>query len=81
VIIVIVTLDCMMKDEGIGYQTADSLNGAIHKVGEHNFSWLELATRNYNNYSSLGCKNWNLIQISSWRKKCSFAHKKNQKII
>jgi hypothetical protein len=46
----VVPIDCRMKDEKIGYRTADIQDG------EHNFSRLELATRNQNGCSSPGCK-------------------------
>jgi hypothetical protein len=36
--------DHMMKDERLGFQTADIQDGAVHKIVEHNFPWLELAT-------------------------------------
>jgi hypothetical protein len=36
----------MMKDQGLGFRTADIQDGAVHEIGEHNFPWLELATRN-----------------------------------
>jgi hypothetical protein len=35
-----------MRDEKIGYRTADIQDSAVHCIGEHNFPWLELATRN-----------------------------------
>jgi hypothetical protein len=42
-----VVLDnCRIKDEKIGYRTADIQDGAVHGIGEHNFPWLELAMRN-----------------------------------
>jgi len=59
--------DHMMKDEGFGFQTADIQDGAVHEIEENNFPWLELATRNQDGCSSLGCKNLNLIQTLSWR--------------
>jgi hypothetical protein len=55
--------DHMMKDRGLGFQTTDIQNDAVPEIGEHNFPWLELATRNQDGCSSPGCKNWNLIQI------------------
>jgi len=36
----------MMKDGGLGFRTADIQDGAVHKIVEHNFPWLKLATRN-----------------------------------
>jgi hypothetical protein len=56
----VVPVDCRMKDGKIGYQTADIQDGAVHGIGEHNFLWLELAMRNQNHCSSMGCKNLNL---------------------
>jgi hypothetical protein len=50
----------MMKD-------GELQNGAVHEFGEHNFSWLELATINQDGCSSPGCKNLNLIQTLGWR--------------
>jgi hypothetical protein len=50
----------MMKD-------GELQNGAVHEIGEHNFSWLELATINQDGCSSPGCKNLNLIQTLGWR--------------
>jgi hypothetical protein len=44
--IIIVSDNCRMKDGKIGYRTADIQDGAIPEIGEHNFAWLELATRN-----------------------------------
>jgi hypothetical protein len=38
-------------------QTADSLNGAIPVIGEHNFLQFELTMRNQIGCSSLSCKN------------------------
>jgi hypothetical protein len=55
--------NCRMKDEKIGYRTADNQDGAVLKIGEHNFPWLELATRNQDDCSSPGCRNWDLHQI------------------
>jgi hypothetical protein len=49
--------NCRMKDWKIGDQTADNQDDAVHGIGEHNFSWLELATRNQNGCSNRGCKN------------------------
>jgi hypothetical protein len=49
-----------MNDGKIGHRTADIQNDAVPKIGEHNFPWLELATRNQNGCSSPACKNWNL---------------------
>jgi hypothetical protein len=37
--------NCRMKDGKIGYRTADFQNGPVPEIGEHNFIWLELATR------------------------------------
>jgi hypothetical protein len=58
----------MMMDWKIDYLTADILDGAIHKIGEHNFS--------YHGCFSPRCKNLNLIQTSSWRNWCSSAYMK-----
>jgi hypothetical protein len=57
----------MMKDWKMDYRIVDIQNGAVHEIGEHNFSWHELATRNQNGCSNLGCRNWNLIQTLNWR--------------
>jgi hypothetical protein len=57
----------MMKEWKIDYWTADIQNGVVHKVGEHNFPYHELATRNQNGYSSLGYKNLNFIRTQGWR--------------
>jgi hypothetical protein len=46
-----------MKDGKIGYRIADIQDGAVPKIREHNFQWLELATRNQNGCSGTGCKN------------------------
>jgi len=59
--------DHMMKNGRLGFRTADIQDGAVHEIGEHNFLWLELATRNHDGCSSLGCKNLNLIQTLGWR--------------
>jgi hypothetical protein len=48
--------NCRMKDGKIGYRTADNRDGAVLEIGEHNFPWLELATRNQDDCSSPGCK-------------------------
>jgi hypothetical protein len=40
--------DHMMKDGGLGFRTADIQDDAILEFEEHNFPWLELATRNHN---------------------------------
>jgi hypothetical protein len=58
----VVPVDCRMKDEKISHRTANIQDGAVHGIGKHNLPWLELATRNQNGCSSLGCKNLNLIQ-------------------
>jgi hypothetical protein len=52
----------MLKDGELVFQITDIHDGAIHEIGEHSFPWLELATRNQDGCSSLGCKNLNLIQ-------------------
>jgi hypothetical protein len=52
----------MMKDEGLGFQTVDIPDSVVHEIEENNFPWLELAMRNQDGCSSLGCKNLNLIQ-------------------
>jgi hypothetical protein len=52
-----------MKDGKIGYRTADNQDGAVLEIGEYNFSWLELATRNQDDCFSPGFKNWDLHQI------------------
>jgi hypothetical protein len=54
--------DHMIQDGGLGFQIADIQDGAVHKIVEHNFQWLELATRNQDGCSNPGCKNLNLIQ-------------------
>jgi hypothetical protein len=56
-----------MKEWNIGYQTANIQDGAVHEIGEHNFPWLELVTRNQNGCTSSGWENWNLIQTTSCR--------------
>ena len=71
----------MMKDLKKDYRTADIWNGAVRKIGEHNFLQHELATKNQNGCSSLGYKNLNLIQTQVPRNQCSTAHAKNQKIV
>jgi hypothetical protein len=43
-------------------RTTDIQNGVVHKIGEQNFPYNELATRNQNGCSSSGYKNLNLIQ-------------------
>jgi hypothetical protein len=50
-----------MNDGKFGYRIANIQDGAVHGIGEHNFPWLEFATRNQNGCSSPGCKNWNLV--------------------
>ena len=70
-----------MKDWKMNYWTADIQNGAVHKIGEYNFPQHELATRNQNGCSSLGCRNQNLIHTPDWKNWCSFAHVKNWKIV
>jgi hypothetical protein len=72
---------CRMKDGKIGHRTTDIQDGAVHGIGEHNFPWLELATRNQDSCSSPGCKNLNLIQTLGWRNWCSFAYMKNYRIV
>jgi hypothetical protein len=52
---------------GLGFRIVDIQDGAVHEIGKHNFSWLELATRNQNGCSNPGCKNFNLIQTPRWR--------------
>jgi hypothetical protein len=62
--------DHMMKDEGLGFRTVrtmDIQDGAVHEIGEHNFPWLELDTRNQDGCSSPSCKNLNLIQTLGWK--------------
>ena len=71
----------MTKDLKKDYQTTDIRNGAVRKIEEHNFLQHELATKNWNGCSSLGCKNLNLIQTQGQRNWCSFAHVKNWKIV
>jgi hypothetical protein len=73
--------NCRMKDGEIGYRTADNQDGAVLEIGEHNFPWLEVATRNQDGRSSPGCKNRNLNQIPGWRNWCSLAHKKDCRIV
>ena len=70
-----------MKAWKIGCQIADIQNSAVHKIGEHNFSQHELATKNRNGCSNLNYKNLNLIQTQSQRNWCSSAHAKNWKIV
>jgi hypothetical protein len=48
--------DYMMKDQGLVFRTTDIQDGAVHEIGEHNFSWLKLATRNQDGCSSPSCK-------------------------
>jgi len=50
-----------MKDEKIDYRTADNQDGAVLEIRENNFPWLKLATRNQDDCSSPGCKNWDQI--------------------
>jgi hypothetical protein len=57
-----VSVDCRINNGKIGYRTANIQHGIVHCIGEHNFLWLELATRNQNGCSSQGCKNLNLIR-------------------
>jgi hypothetical protein len=54
---IVVPVDCRMKDGKIGDRTANIQDGAVHGIGEHNFPWLKLAMKNQNGYSSLGYKN------------------------
>jgi hypothetical protein len=56
-----------MNDGTIGYRTGNIQDGAIHGILEHNFPWLELATRNQDGCFSPGCKNLNLIRTLGWR--------------
>jgi hypothetical protein len=49
--------NCRMKDVKIGCRTADNQDGAVLEIGEHNFTWLKLATRNQDGRSNPGCKN------------------------
>ena len=70
-----------MKDWKINYRIVDIQDGAVHKIGEHNFPQHELATRNQNNCSSLGCRNQNLIHTLDWKDWCSSAHLKNWKLV
>ena len=51
-----------MNEWKMDYRTANIQNGAVHEIGEHNFMQHQLATRNQNGCSSLGCKYWSLIQ-------------------
>jgi hypothetical protein len=37
--------NCRMKDEKIDYRIVDNQDSAVPETGEHNFQWLELATR------------------------------------
>jgi hypothetical protein len=46
----------MMKAWKSGYLTVDIQDGAVHRIGEHNFPWHEHTTRNQNSYSDSGCK-------------------------
>ena len=71
----------MMKDLKKDYRIADIQNGAVRKIGEHNFPQHEIATKNWNGCSSPGCKNLNLIQTQGWRNWCSTTHAKNYKIV
>jgi hypothetical protein len=70
-----------MKDGTIGYQIVDNQDSAVPEIGEHNFPWLELATRNQDGRSSPGCKNWNLIRTQGWRNWSSFARMKDCRIV
>jgi hypothetical protein len=45
-----------MKDWKMDYRTVDIQDGAVHKIGEHNFPWHKHTMRNQNGYSSSGCK-------------------------
>jgi hypothetical protein len=49
--------NCRMKDGKISYRTADNQDGAVLEIGEHNFLWLELATRNQDGCFNPSCKN------------------------
>jgi len=69
--------NCRMKDWKIGDRTTDIQDGVDHGIGEHNFPWLELATRNQNGCSNPSCKNLNLNQTLGWRNLCSFVQKIN----
>jgi hypothetical protein len=42
----VVADNCRMKDWKIGDRTVDIQYGVVHGIGERNFPWLELATRN-----------------------------------
>jgi hypothetical protein len=44
--IIFVPDNCRMKDGKIGYQSADIQDGAVPEIGEHNFPWFKLATKN-----------------------------------
>jgi hypothetical protein len=59
--------DHMMKAEGLEFRSEDIQNDAVHEIREHNFPWLELATRNRDGCSDPSCKNLNLIQTLGWR--------------
>jgi hypothetical protein len=52
----------MMDRKKIGCRTVDNQDGAVHQLGEHNFLWHELATKNQNGCFSPDYKNLNLIQ-------------------
>jgi hypothetical protein len=43
---IVVSDNCRMKDWKIDDRTADIQDGVAHGIGERNFLWLELATRN-----------------------------------
>jgi hypothetical protein len=48
----VVPVDCRMNEGKIGYRTANIQDGTVYGIGEHNFLWLELATRNQDDCSS-----------------------------
>jgi hypothetical protein len=73
--------NCRMKDGKIDYRIVDNQDSAVPETGEHNFQWLELATRNQDGCSSPSCNNWNLNQTQGWRNWCSFTHKKDCRIV
>jgi len=52
---------------GLGFRTTDIQDGTVHEIGEHSFSWLELATRNQDGCSSPTGKNLNWVQTLGWR--------------
>jgi len=49
--------NCRMNDGKIDYRTVDNQDSAVPETGEHNFQWLELATRNQDGCSNPSCKN------------------------